>query len=102
MIQVDSSTNANKYFIVVKLSIETQISKLIEIALCSLQKLIYFEFLFYQSQESLYSINDSQGVYNENKQLIVLAVVDALCWSSNAQDELVQDLILQTLLTVTT
>ena len=89
----DSVHDANKYFLIIKLALDTKITKLMEHLLYIIQKLISYGFLDGDCEDNCIYAEDQKPASNMNGRLnrkLIDVVVEAICSCVTERDNQVQ------------
>lgn len=99
--KTDHSLDANRYFPIIKRSIDTQLTKAVEIGLYYIQKLVSHGFL---DGNCLDTCTHTQPVTLNNKRprKLINSIVETVCSCAHERDEVVQLQVIKTILTLVT
>ena len=89
----DSPHDANKYFLIIKLALDTKITKLMEHLLYIIQKLISYGFLDGDCEDNCLYPEDQKPASNMNGRLhrkLIDAIVESICGCVTERDNQVQ------------
>lgn len=96
--------NANQYFYIFKMALETKITKLMEKILYSIQKLVSYEFLDGNMEDNCIYTEESKPNPSNGRlpRRLIDAVVESICACVTERDNQVQLQIIKALLTIVT
>lgn len=87
-VPTDEELDANKYFIIFKLALDTRITRVLEIALYFMQKLISHGFMTGNAPDNC--TENPQFVSPRHPRKLIDAIMESVCFCMNERDDNVQ------------